>query len=58
MERRNSVGRGYVWAALLGAIAGGLAVAIVTRAIPKMMSETMRSIMAQMREGGCNMADL
>jgi len=62
MKNRSSLGRSHVWATLLGAIAGGLVVALATRAIPKMtsrmMSEMMQSAMDRMRAGGSDMADL
>ena len=49
---------GYLLAAGLGAVAGGLLVAVATRAIPKMMSQMMsgmmRNMMAQMGEEGCS----
>ncbi len=58
MQDTNSREAGYVLAALLGAIGGGLVVAFATRAIPKMMSQVMsgmmQSMMAPMREGGCS----
>ena len=54
--------RGYAVAALLGAIGGGLVVALATRAIPRMMSEMMtnmmQSRMAQMETGGCSPAEM
>jgi outer membrane lipoprotein SlyB len=50
MGDTHSRGRGYVLTALLGAIGGGLVVALVTRAIPKMMS--------QMGEAGCDPAEM
>jgi hypothetical protein len=54
MQDISSHRTGYVLAALLG----GLVVAFATRAIPKMMSQmmsgVMQSMMAQMREGGCD----
>jgi hypothetical protein len=46
--------RGYVVAAAAGAIAGGLFVALVTKAMPKMMSAIMQNMMARMRDAGCN----
>jgi hypothetical protein len=54
MQDTNSRKMGYVLAALLGGIGGGLIVALATRAIPQMMSGIMQSMMAQMREGGCD----
>lgn len=49
---------GYLIAAAFGATAGGIGVAIFTRAIPKMMSRMMSNMMGnmmkQMRKEGCN----
>lgn len=54
MSDVNSQQRKYVLATLLGAIAGGLVVALATKAIPKMMSQMMagimKNMMAQMKE--------
>jgi len=51
-----------VTAALLGAIGGGIIVALATRAIPKivsdMMSGMMQNTMSRMRESGCHMAEM
>jgi hypothetical protein len=49
---------GYVLAAALGALGGALLMAVATRAIPKMMAGAMRSMMAHMREGGCDPAEI
>jgi hypothetical protein len=50
--------RGYILAAMLGAIGGGIFVLFATKAIPKMMSqmmpEMMQNMMAQMRAKGCS----
>jgi hypothetical protein len=58
MEITNCQSKGYILAATLGALGGGLAVIFVTRAIPKMMSRMMsgmmQNMMAQMRESGCS----
>ena len=52
----------YVLVAILGAIGGGLLVALATRAIPKimskMMSGMMQNMMGQMKESGCNPAEM
>ena len=48
----------YVTVAFLGAIGGGLLVAIATRAIPKMMSGMMQNMMGQMKESGVTPAEM
>jgi len=62
MDSADSRTQGYVLAALLGAIGGGLVVLLATRAIPKMMSQMMsgqmRKMMAQMKEGGCEPSEM
>ncbi len=62
MYDKNLRNRGYVIAALLGAIGGGIIVALATRAIPKMMSQMMAQMMpkmmAQMGEGDCGPAEM
>lgn len=50
--------RGYLAAAAFGAIGGGFAVALLTKAIPKIMSNMMQTMMAQMREAGCNPVEM
>jgi hypothetical protein len=56
-QPRNPVG-GYTLAALLGAAAGGTTVAIITKAIPNMMSRMISSmmgdVMKQMGGQDCN----
>jgi hypothetical protein len=56
MHTRAPSTRGYLLVALLAALGGGLAVAVVTRAIPammsRMMSEMMKNMMACMGENG------
>jgi hypothetical protein len=49
---------GYVLVAALGALGGALLMALATRAIPKMMTGAMRSMMAQMRDGGCDPTEM
>ena len=54
--------RGYGVATLLGAVGGGLLVALATKAIPKIMSQMMsgmmKTMMAQMKTRGCNPAEM
>ena len=57
MASTGSHGKGYALAAAMGAIAGGLAVALATRAIPKIGAQMMQTMMAQMREAGFNPAE-
>lgn len=62
MHHTDSSVKGYVVAAALGAVGGGLVVALATRAIPKMMSQmmanTMQSMMTQIGDTGCNPAEM
>jgi CheY-specific phosphatase CheX len=62
MHNTRSHTKGYVLAAALGAIGGGLIVALATRAIPKIasqvMSGMMRNMMAQMAAAGHNPAEI
>ena len=44
----------YMLAFAVGAIGGGIAIAWATRAMPKIMSGMMQSMMACMREEGCD----
>ena len=44
---------GYLLAGALGATLGGIAVAILTRAIPSMMSRMMSNMMMRMSGEGC-----
>ncbi len=54
--------RGYIIAAVLGAVGGGFIVALATRAIPKIMSQMMagmmQNMMAQMKEEGRNPVEM
>jgi hypothetical protein len=54
MHESRSPAGGYILAAVLGATAGGIAVAFLTKAIPVMMSRMMSSMMGNMmtRVGG------
>jgi len=62
METDRSDRSGYMIAALLGAAAGGLFVACVTSAIPKMMKRMMAGMMENMRtqmgSSGCKPEDM
>ena len=58
MVSTNSYRKKYILATLLGAIGGGLAVAIATKAVPRMMAGMMRTMMAQMGEGDCDPAEM
>jgi len=50
-----SRGKWYFLTAILGAIGGGIIVAVATRAIPKMMSQMMAGMMQNMMaQEGCN----
>ena len=50
--------RGYVLAAALGGILGGLVVALATKAVPKMGSQMIQNMMVHMREAGFNPAEI
>jgi hypothetical protein len=52
-QRKN-----YAIAILFGAIGGGLFVALVTRAVPKMMSQMMRNMMNHVRESGFDPSEM
>jgi CheY-specific phosphatase CheX len=58
MNSARSPHRGYVLATLLGAIRGGVAVAIATEAIFKIMSAMMQNMMARMGENGCSPGEM
>ena len=54
--------RGYALAAILGAIGGGLVVALATKAVPRIMSQMMplimQNMMSHMREGEFDPSDM
>jgi hypothetical protein len=58
MNNPHASTKGYALAAILGAIGGGLLVAVATKAIPKMMSGMMHNMMMQMRAKGFNPAEI
>jgi len=48
----------YILAASIGAIGGGIIVAVTTRTVPKMMSAMMRNMMLQMNACGANPTEM
>jgi hypothetical protein len=54
MDKPRSLTTGYILAALVGATVGGIAVAIVTKAIPGMISRMMGNMMMRMGREGCD----
>jgi CheY-specific phosphatase CheX len=62
MARSVCVSKETVLVAIGGAVIGGVAVALATRAIPKIMSRAMagmmHNMMAQMAKGGCSPAEI
>jgi hypothetical protein len=58
MDRKDAQFPGYLLAAGLGAVGGGLIVALATKAIPKMMSKMMENMMSQMADGECDPAEI
>ena len=62
MDKKNFHSTGYILAAALGALGGGLIVMVATQAIPKMMSRMMAGMMqnmlAHMQEKGCAPAEI
>ncbi len=48
MQHSNSSKRGYILAAFAGALGGGIAVALVTKAIPRIASQLMNEMMSKM----------
>ncbi len=50
MSNADSYRKRYVLAVALGAIAGGLIVALGTKAVPRMMSQMMSNMASQMRQ--------
>lgn len=62
MQESAVSNKGYFLAAALGAVGGGLVVALAERAIPRMMSQMMsgrmQSMMARMNAAGCDPAEM
>ena len=54
MRNPHTSTTGYALALALGAFAGGLLVAVATRAIPKMMAGMMQNMVLNMRKSGFN----
>ena len=48
MQHSNPPKRGYILAAFVGALAGGIAVALVTKTIPRIASQLMNEMMSKM----------
>jgi hypothetical protein len=48
MQHSNSSKRGYMLAAFAGALGGGIAVALVTKSIPRIVSQIMNEMMSKM----------
>ena len=58
MGDSGSNAKKYMLAFAIGALGGGIAIAWATRAMPKMMSGMMQSMMARMREEGCDTQEM
>jgi hypothetical protein len=62
MSNVSSPTKGYLLAAVLGAITGGLVMALATKAIPRMMFQTMAGVMqrmmAQVEASGCTPSEM
>ena len=50
--------RKYVFVAVVSAIGGGLIVALMTEAIPKMMSRMMGEMISNMKVNGCDPTEM
>ncbi len=62
MSNVGSSAKGYMLAAALGAITGGIIVILATKAIPKMMSQMMagmmQRMMSQVGANGCTPSEI
>lgn len=58
MSNANSPTKGYVLAAVLGVMIGGLGVALATKAIPKMFFPMMQQMMTQMQAESCSPSEM
>jgi hypothetical protein len=50
--------QGYVLAAIIGVIGGGILMAIIGEIIPRIMREMMKGMMAEMGGEGCDPEDM
>lgn len=57
MDQKKNPYNGYVLAAGVGALCGGILVAALTRAVPKIMSQMMTTMMAEISAGECDPAE-
>ncbi len=48
MQHSNPSKRGYILAAFAGALGGGIAIALATKAIPRLVSQIMNEMMSKM----------
>ena len=48
MQHSNPSKRGYILAAVAGALGGGIAIMLVTKAIPRLVSQIMNEMMSKM----------
>ena len=48
MQHPNSSKRGYILAAFAGALGGGIAMMLVTKAVPRLVSQMMNEMMSKM----------
>ncbi len=62
MNTLSSTNRNLILAAGLGAIFGGVAVLLATRAVPKMMAQMQQGMMqhmiGMMKDGGCSPSEM
>ena len=58
MAEKCSCEKKYMLTFALGAIGGGILLALATKAVPKMMSGMMRNMMNHMGGEGCSPSDI
>jgi len=62
MSNASRLNKGYILVAVLSAMIGGLVVVLATRAIPKMLAQTMdqfmQKMMTQMEAKGCSPSEM